>query len=270
MSLEPGIPAEKHCAIAAFLGKSSVPLYRAEPGQQVRVGTGTLFTVNGRHYLITAAHVLESIPAGCVGLPTGPSARAITTLGPSLRLRAALEEHDIALVALEDDEVIDRLVGSWTFLQPRNLGVPRHPEQLFIVCGYPGPCSGDVGGPEPLVVMSNGYRGEIDRLAVAFDPAIDLLLEYPPNPVDLDSGEHVDAPRLQGLSGASVWVMEGEEAGEVWTAESQLRVVAIQSAAKLGSYIRAKRWHLFWSAFGSVDEQAAIQVRAALEASVDE
>ena len=110
------------------------------------------------------------------------------------------------------------------------------------MCGYPDELVGEAP-PNPLVVHTVPYAGELDPLSEPHSLTHDLLLDYS-GALDL-SLEEVRQPRLQGMSGASIWVATSESSPSgIWSPTSHLRIVAIQSTTRHGSYIRAKRWHL--------------------------
>jgi hypothetical protein len=268
--VEPGIASEKHAAITKFILRSTLPIYLATKERQFPIGTGTLFTINGAFYVITAAHVAAQCRTAPLALPTTQRALAVTGLGHHEVLHAAKSEQDIGLIALHDDLVIARLRRAWTFLGPENIAVPRS-DGPFLVQGYLEPSRVRPGLTPPgqlLGIISTRWRGEVPPLADPFDPQNDLMLELGAQALDGQTLEMTPTPHVHGMSGASVWEVRPEHRGELWTPQSQVRIVGIQSSELHGSYLRAKRWHLLWSAFKECDVDAAQELRAALEADI--
>lgn len=268
--MEQGIPAEKHTAITRYVLRSSVPIYLATKDRQFPIGTGTLFAVNGGHYVITAAHVAKLCRTAPLALPTSLSTSALTALGRHDVVRGARSDHDIGLIAIHDERVVARLRGAWTFLGPENIGVPRS-NGPFYVQGYLEPVSVRAGITPPgtvLGIMCGRWDGKISSQEDPFDPENDLMLEVGPQAIDGETLEVSPTPSVRGMSGASVWEVRPEPRGELWTPQSQIRIVAIQSSELRGAYMRAKRWHLLWSAFKACDLKAGQIVRAALETDI--
>lgn len=266
--MQPGIPAEKHTAITRFIQRSTLPIYVATKERQFPVGTGTLFTVNDGYYLVTAAHVAEHCRAAPLALPTSHRVPALTGLGRHDVLRGARSDHDIGLIALYDERVIARLRRVWTFLGPENIGIPLS-NGPYYVQGYLEPRAVRAGITPPgmmLGILCGRWNGKVPSLDDPFDPQNDLMLELGPQSLDGQTLEESPTPHVQGMSGASVWEVRPESRGRLWTPQSQVRIVAIQSSELHGSYLRAKRWHLLWSAFKACDVQAARIIRAVLEA----
>ncbi len=76
----------KLCVIRSFYYKRTMP-FVAEKGEERQIhGTGTFFEINNRLYIITAAHVAQSIPqyGDYSGVPSRESNADILTLANSV------------------------------------------------------------------------------------------------------------------------------------------------------------------------------------------
>lgn len=270
--LEAAIFNSKNRGIAAFLERVSLPLYRATRTQQEPIGTGTLLRVNGAHYLVTAAHVVEKCPAGTIALPIDAECKQVSTLGPHELVRSIRSKHDVALIALHDAKTVERLRSSWTILEPRHLSSPGSAGP-YIVCGYQEPndvaARGLTRPGKQLTYVCARYTGPIeDATADPLDLEHDLLLDLQTTSLSMENLRPMPTPKFNGVSGASVWEMVPEPDHGVWTPASQLRLVAVQSGALHFKYLRAKRWHLLWSAFRQLDSKGAGAVRRSITNSI--
>ena len=69
--------------------------------------------------------------------------------------------------------------------------------------------------------------------------SVDRFFYYEKNGQLLDASTR-EVPRLQGLSGASLWAYS--EPWGIWSASAALKVVAVQNSAKHGKWIRCADW----------------------------
>ncbi len=90
---------------------------------------------------------------------------------------------------------------------------------------------------------------------------LDILLNHRERGEDLDGGE---LPNLRGVSGASIWGVVPNSGDCVWSAQSRLRVIGVQTSCRSGSYIRGKSWELVTRVFKRFDERASEEIEAAL------
>lgn len=261
-------------AIVWFAAGSSVPIYVASRQQQYPIGTGTLLRVREHRFLVTAAHVAAQGSASKqLALPTARSGSQVITLGNNEVLRGARSEHDVAIIALQDEKTIEIIQRSWTFLEPRSIAAPRW-RALHLVYGY----------QEPRLVRQSGLTPPGQAIAFATTPlrktpAVpsqaddpddqnDLFFELRSQSLQLEGPTPVNTPDFRGVSGASVWEFVPTDDNKCWSPERQLRIVAIQAGQLAGKYIRAKRWHLLWSAFRQYDPSVASTLRAAITRSI--
>ena len=132
-------------AIRQFLFQCSVPIMVEQPegkGPPAVLGTGTLFEINSKAYLVTAQHIFDDVDFNCVGVvaPRETSGPALTFQGSIVHKpipldRKAGPHYDVALIELRNPELIARLKSSWRFLGPSNIGVIGRTK--FLVAGYP-------------------------------------------------------------------------------------------------------------------------------------
>src|SRR5262245_56905506 len=107
----------RHSAIAAInnlAAKATVALIREEGDRAGMEGTGTLFEIRGRHYLVTAAHVVEDLGQGNVGVPCGADKKEIWVLGAGKL--ATIDKYDVAVFRIDLPASVARLKEAWEFL----------------------------------------------------------------------------------------------------------------------------------------------------------
>ncbi|MFZ0888877.1 MAG: hypothetical protein WA005_10525 [Candidatus Binataceae bacterium] len=98
-------------------------------------------------------------------------------------------------------------------------------------------------------------------------PLVDLFLAYGDKATDSE-GKEVDAPPLNGISGAPVWAAMLRSQSGLWSPDSLLNVVAIDSAcvSRKGSkiYLIAKQWAAICKVFEKIDSDVAREIHEAL------
>lgn len=253
MGAEPISPeVMEHRLVEAFILKVTLPLLLDTGGPQAEVlGTATLFRIDGRVFVVTAAHVLLTDPYDPsspqidlekIAFPSQLRGAWLHTLGEMEVLRPKPPSHvDVALLELKSAEVIELLEQGWGFLGLEQVGPPA-PGDRFMVGGYPEEYARPVGNS---ILQS--------FLSVATDPLHYVPLVKHPQPLlDLffhleDEGEQVgggrrEIPSLKGMSGASIWAYAPPSAGSAWTAAKALKVYAVQSSARRGAWFRGVDW----------------------------
>jgi hypothetical protein len=79
---EPVVPKEVMSAIEQFTAKVTVPVLYDDPEAALdQVGTGTLFEIDHRLFLVTAAHLFEGVNPSNFSIPN-PLTTKLSTLGP--------------------------------------------------------------------------------------------------------------------------------------------------------------------------------------------
>jgi hypothetical protein len=229
-------------ALEQFMLRSALPILAEVDGDVHARGTGTLFTMRDRYYLVTADHVLKDIDGATLSSPMGRTNATILTWGcVSILNYKSAPALDVAVVEFNSPEVIAGLSSAYTFLTLDQVGIPSG-----------GPDHWVVGFPEAL---SASDHATVNQTPMSF---LTKLLPSPPKwardvvPTDLflamasegelDNGARISMPRFQGVSGASIWeISHGDEPG-LWTPGKAAKVIGVQTSARHGEYIRATRW----------------------------
>jgi hypothetical protein len=92
---------------------------------------------------------------------------------------------------------------------------------------------------------------------------LDIFLQHHENGEELGCG-FGRLPNLKGISGCSIWGIIPGQRGAVWSPESRLRVVGIQTHCRSGSYIRGKNWEVVAHVFKRFDERAFEEIEGVL------
>jgi hypothetical protein len=252
--------------IDAFILKVSLPLLADAGGQMAILGTGTLFNIEGRSFIVTADHNLKedpddpdspdidlttiaypsslqaSLSASVGSRRSRPKPAALNTLGPFDLFRPRKPSRlDVAVLELKGDATVKRLHDSWSFLTLANIGTPANCT-TFILAGYlfeGATFENGIVGQVVLSLQTNPlhYTPEVEFPDSKFDQFYYL-------PESLEAG---DPPRrvtsLKGLSGASIWsYTDSSDNGGIFPS-SAVRVIGIQSSAKMGAWFRGVDWN---------------------------
>lgn len=260
-------------AFSLFTRTCTLPLIEESETETTILGTGTLFTVNGKYYLITAAHVIEDLVAAKqldrIGIPLG-MVSAVSNLGRHYISYVQWKDKntnpfDVAIIRFDQPELVAALRRTWNFISPKNLGPLPERKQGLLVAGYPRQVSSQIGFELSAKFMTFATN-ELPSPPEDRDcrPGLDIFMRLDKAGTGLD-GKDAEIPKLHGVSGGSVWVAHHDtEAETVWDPESHLKLVGIQTAYVRGSYIRAKSWQLVAVLFEGLDPEAATEIRAAL------
>jgi len=231
-----------------------------------------VFVVNGKHYLVSAGHVLVLLKEHPqeVGVPCGRDQAQATSLGDGLHvLPIDWDRFDFGVFRIDSSGLIASLRSAWRFIVPDDLGLLSDEVERFAFAGYPigrrefkSELHGALGR---LTAVSPRYRKkpfeelnrELHSNTVPLDPAIDFLLEYPDRFVDLE-GKEIPALDVHGISGSPLWAVRPDPMGLLANApEQRLRLVGIETGVIEGEYIRGKRWNLIAAAFKQIDSDAS-------------
>jgi hypothetical protein len=129
-------------AFTLYVRRCSVPLIRESDSQVYIEGTGTLFTVNSRHYLVTAAHVLKERIASNqleqIGIRLGEASAEVSNLGKArIETFRQVDPFDVAIIRFDQPELIAALQKGWRFLTPNDLSPIRAEMSKCLIAGYP-------------------------------------------------------------------------------------------------------------------------------------
>lgn len=260
--MDPNI--QEAAAIERFVLNSTVPLVYEGCDRACLAGTGTLFEVNGRVFVVTARHIFDDFPdSGRLAFPGTPTGFRLYTFGSHTLVRPDDPNVDIALLHLQAPETIEKLKEGWEMLGLSNVGPPSD-SGTFFLSGYPAQYTDSTTDwltgkfatiyTERLASIPTGAKKPVD-------PSLDLFFSYDRSAESLD-GKSMSTPELPGTSGASVWELKSSNSG-VWTPESSVMVVGVQSAYIHSKYFRAKSWRAVASAIHTFDKQLADKVDGA-------
>ena len=237
-------------AVEALARRATVPFVVEKDDQAESVGTGTLFEIEGDHFIVTAEHVGRDIARYELGVPCGPDRREIWFLGDGVVTKS--EKYDVAVYRIDNPQSVATLKQAWEFLTLDNIELSAPTvDTNFLLHGYPtdlSPKTDDVIAAAPVAAVTTSYTGPTTNFPIAarpYDPRIDLLLNHPMRTVDLKTGAGVDAPDLRGISGCSVWTVALPhqcDANQVWSPRAAAKIVAVEASVRAGHWIRCTRW----------------------------
>ena len=238
-------------SVGEFLRSCTIPLVFEEGDTSFIHGTGCFFQGVESLYLITASHVLSSIDPAKLGVPKNPIEAHSFTFGQVTVNYPTDEKLDVAVVRIEDPDFPNAVAANWRVLDPKNVLLRPAECNRFIVAGYPTQTAlkeGDVIRPKPLQLYTTRYTEQVDGGLGPFD----FALAYAREANDV-KGRAIATPKVEGVSGAAVWGLASSTPEDIWTPESQLKLVGVQSSYVHSKYIRAKSWTLILEVFRRID-----------------
>ena len=250
-----------------FLARTAVPiLYGVEDTAVIR-GTGTLFQFLGRVFLVTASHLFDGgIDPGSIGIPIRPFGPKLKYVRPARLNRTGEDRFDAAVVEVLDEGMARELAASWNVLTREHLATPVAGADS-VVAGYPSASAVSASGGITTTLVSIITSRLDSPPPDAQDPVdsdLDLFFEYRRSGPRYRGGDDDRTPDLEGISGCSVWQLGSPPSGKLWTAERQMRVVAVQTSFNHSKFIRAKSWKAVATLFGNIDEEIGGHVQAAV------
>lgn len=200
-------------AFTLYVRRCTVPLIRESDSQAYILGMGTLFAVNSRHYLVTAAHVLEERIAlnqlEQIGIRLGETSNKVSNLGNArIETFRAIGPFDAAIIRFEQPELIAALQSGWRFLTPSDLSPIRAGMSKCLIAGYPVAASWKMGWDFSAKFFCYASRllGKVPAEAREVREGLDIFLEHQEREEDLD-GAISKGSALGGVSGASIWAV---------------------------------------------------------------
>ena len=218
-------PARADAVRAALLSRT-VPLARAVHGRPEPLATAALVADGNTLALLTAAHVFEHAAVGDLMLPLPRDGGWLALRCGQLRVLEHAE-RDIALLVIGPAALARRLRDNW---MPVALGhlllAPddRHAPPLYALAGYPVSQARRIDGHmymKPVVLFTRALDAE--------------CLAYARTAQRID-GLHVHTPELDGVSGALVWALHGDDDDD--GTRCVLRAAALQTAFLHGRHLR--------------------------------
>jgi hypothetical protein len=230
-------------AAAPEIARCTVPLFGAQKQQLILNGTGTLFAIGTRFFVLSAAHVLDYpgdfkipyyVPVADQG---GPELLKITKIVSSPLPKGAKiddpdrrddDRFDIAVGEL-DPETAAKLTPFWRFARLMELDVASPaPQAYHYVLGYPismtqSDSVARTSDVKALSYVTGLYEGQRD----ARDVGAELLLDFPQQNQDA-AGLPATVPHPRGISGCGIWrlVTAGKRMSD-WSLDD-VRLVGIE------------------------------------------
>lgn len=257
----------KATAIDRFTLNVTLPLLYEYGGKSYLWGTGTLFSMLDRYFVVTASHLFDPpFSLEKLGFPTNPKNGSLYTFGKMQCYRTDPEIFDIAVIEVQQKESIQRLKGGWQFLSLDNVAAPTLNGEFFLA-GYPSSLSKEENGwlkGTLITAYSQRMREVPIEAKQPIHTELDLFFHYDDTTTTL-YGKELETSELPGTSGASVWQIVDETKSGIWSPESAIKVVGVQSSYLRTRYFRAKNWWAVAKAFSIIDDDLAVHIEAVLE-----
>lgn len=245
------IPRREADAIQHFVADATLPILARN--QTSIWGTATLFNVVNRYFIVTAAHVLEVCSEDNWVFPTNRQrSPVLPPIGRTRRLPAIIS--DVAVIEIVEASSIDTLRRGWRFLTFDNV-VLDPVGTVYFLAGYPQSIAVSTDDLVAGHLLTAFFKpiSVPDYAEGPVEPAYDRFFIHSAVATGWDGGR-LDSPRLQGVSGGSVWHCQPHEGG-IWLPERACRIFAVQSSARHGEYVRAKSWKAVIDIFEQSDAQ---------------
>lgn len=197
-------------ATAAIL-KSTIQFFYTHKGRIAACGSGVLLTLDGRYFVVTAAHVIAGkYYETFVILPPHEVTLAgelrITSLPASGKRKD--DKIDLAALELTDESQLARLQEAYHFLTLSELSTsPRHLTDVYLSVGFPAAKTRSFDGqvksaPYPLQTQ---LTGEFDYARSGLHPAIHLVLDFTGDVLSATNPQPHKRPKMEGISGSGLW-----------------------------------------------------------------
>lgn len=253
-------------AIGEFAKQVTVPILYDDPAVLDQVGTGTLFTVADRYFLVTAAHLFDRTDPARFAVPSNPIRDPNpSTLGRYELYRPKEDFVDIAVLELLESATIDKVKTGWRILTLRNVW-RASARGVFALCGYPSARARRVGthliGGSLMTAYSERMPNVPENAEQPVHPELDLFFYYDLEATGID-GKPLKTPHLGGTSGASVWEYREPAGNAIWTPERAFKIVGVQSSFRKGDFFRAKSWTFVLEILRKADASLVKAIEAA-------
>jgi hypothetical protein len=263
------IKQDEKLALEQFLLNATPPILydHGEKGID-QIGTGTLFRICGRHFLVTARHLFYdnaiTYDPARIAFPETPRGITPYTFGRSNVYYPDNESIDVVVLELLQQEAVERLSSGWQFLCEGNIGVASSCG-TFVLAGYPSSQlvkRGDKLGGTLLSLYTERMADLPAEAKPDPDPRIDMFFHLDEEATKLD-GSMAKVPKLPGVSGASIWEASPISSA-IWTPQGFLKIVGVQSAYRPGKYIRAINWLGVAEIFRKIDPDLGSAIQSAM------
>jgi hypothetical protein len=252
-------------AIGEFAKQVTVPILYEDPKVLDQVGTGTLFMLAERYFLVTAAHLFENTDPARFAIPSNPIRDPNpSTLGRYHLFKPTVDFFDVAVLELLESPTIEKIKVGWRVLGLENTA-RASPQGTFALCGYPSERARFVGthliGGSLITAYSERMPEIPESAKRPVIPDLDLFFHYDVQATGID-GKPVATPHLGGTSGASVWEYREPDRNTLWTPERAFKIVGEQSSFRKGDFFRAKSWRFVSEILRKADTALATAIDA--------
>jgi len=235
------------------IARATVPMLAFQKDTLVSGGSGTLVQIADRHFLITAAHVIDYatihnipfvLPAKDSHFQQLNNVRVYTTPVPQGRRQndpdmREDDKVDVGVIELSS-EIVARLDPTRRFVRLQEISRRRgFPEGLYMLIGYPKVHLKTVD-PENKSFYTEPLRCVTERKKhdEPHDPDAHLFLHYPQAVLNRDD-QLITAPEAHGMSGGGIWFLgTSEQPIELWKPEEAMLVAIDHSWHQGGGYVR--------------------------------
>lgn len=231
----------------AFIEERTIQLYfRADGGNAVPKGTGTLLQLRDAVMIVTAAHVVKLVQDGEGRLGVFNGDERFEHIGGVAAQFIDGTAEDLVVLRLDEESVravaTRKFAGLLGALNDANLC-----HQLCSIVGYPVQRT-RMKAPGLMEYGSYATCTSVvteDPSLSNFDSARHLLLSNT-DLVDVN-GDPVTGPHLEGMSGCGVWsVLDRRRPLADWT-EDMIQLVGVETGTyDRGQLIKATRWSSVW------------------------
>jgi hypothetical protein len=199
---------------APNIARCTVPLFGLQDERMIVNGTGTLFSIGSRYFVLSAAHVLDFpgihnvpyyVPSADEGEPVGLKIIQIVSSPLPKRADRDNDPFDIGVAELHADTAV-RLTPYWRFARLMELDIATPPLQAYYyVLGFPismtqSDSVARTSNVRALSYVTGLYDGERDSST----SGAELLLDYPEENQDT-AGRLTAVPNPKGISGCGIW-----------------------------------------------------------------
>ena len=213
------------------------PLFRfmgSKDGQVKLDRTGILFRVADAHFILTAAHGLQTIVQANIPLFADFSTRhriPIPIVEAQFHTTEERVGRDVAAIAIPPSVVAD-IPAHRRFLTAADIDTePRSKPGFYLAFGFPTDWYRKVQDTQitdPLSFLAEIFEGELNPGSL-FHPNVHIALTFEPNAINALTGEESSLPRANGMSGCGLWRIANRSKAEMvaWSAD-KIRLVGIQ------------------------------------------
>jgi hypothetical protein len=259
---------QERSAVRDYLIQVTLPIILERDGRFGIAGTGTLFKIADRRFLISAAHILDSLPPEEWAFGTTPARGVIKTFGAAEFNRSTDPKVDVCVAELKDKNAIADLEVNWRFLTLDNIWLPDLSSDAALLCGFPSAKASfeDNNLTGRMLLVRSKLLPTPPDVAESAKKGVDFFVSFE-NPINELTGENVSRLDIEGVSGSSLWAYrkKGWDKAAVWSPEHVLKVIGIQSAYMKNNYLRGKSWGVILSLLNELDAPIRGEARARMD-----